>query len=435
MGNIRAWIISVEMGYGHHRAAYALENISNGGILKADKDSFVTEKERKQWKTLLRLYNFASRVKSIPLFGKIIFGAMDKLLHIPSFYPMRDLSGKTFQVNMLVSNIKKGLCDGVLNEIKKEHLPVISSIYAPAIAADLKGYDQIYCIICDADINRVWVAPEPWDSRIKYFVPCGKAARRLEAYGVSKDKIFNTGFPIPETLLGGKDIPFVKSDLNERLQILDPDNKFSSLHYLQVEHFIGEKKKDIKRCLTITYAVGGAGAQKEIGGKIAESLKDKIANGSVIINLVAGVRKEVFEYFSMIKKKYDITGKNINICYSPDMSLYFNEFNKLMRITDILWTKPSELSFYCGLGIPVIMSPAIGAQEKFNRKWLREIGAGIKQMNPEYTNEWLFDYLNNGRLAEAAWSGFLKARKLGVYKIAEILETGKMEDLSSPLER
>ena len=29
-----------------------------------------------------------------------------------------------------------------------------------------------------------------------------------------------------------------------------------------------------------------------------------------------------------------------------------------MRTTDILWTKPSELSFYCGLGIPIIMAPA-----------------------------------------------------------------------------
>ena len=29
-----------------------------------------------------------------------------------------------------------------------------------------------------------------------------------------------------------------------------------------------------------------------------------------------------------------------------------------MRTTDILWTKPSELSFYCGLGIPIVMAPA-----------------------------------------------------------------------------
>jgi hypothetical protein len=106
-----------------------------------------------------------------------------------------------------------------------------------------------------------------------------------------------------------------------------------------------------------------------------------------------------------------------------------------MRTTDILWTKPSELSFYSGLGIPIVMSPPIGSQERFNAKWLFEIQAGIKPENPEYTDQWLFDFLNNGRLAEAAWSGFLKARKLGTYKILEVLETGKMTTEDSPILR
>jgi hypothetical protein len=34
-----------------------------------------------------------------------------------------------------------------------------------------------------------------------------------------------------------------------------------------------------------------------------------------------------------------------------------------------------------------------------------------------------------------AWSGFLKARKLGTTKIMEVLETGKMTSSNSPLER
>ncbi|HEX3074673.1 MAG TPA: hypothetical protein VHP30_13765, partial [Ignavibacteriales bacterium] len=87
------------------------------------------------------------------------------------------------------------------------------------------------------------------------------------------------------------------------------------------------------------------------------------------------------------------------------------------------------------LGIPIIMTPPIGSQEKFNRKWLREIQAGIKQENPEYANDWIFDFLNQGRFAEAAWSGFLKARKMGSYKIIEVLESGKMKDENSPILR
>ena len=106
-----------------------------------------------------------------------------------------------------------------------------------------------------------------------------------------------------------------------------------------------------------------------------------------------------------------------------------------MHTTDILWTKPSELSFYCALGIPIIMTPAIGPQEKCNRRWLREIGAGIKQQDPEYANQWLFDLLNRGRLAEAAWNGFLKARKYGTYNIIDFLESGSFTSSNDPLKR
>jgi hypothetical protein len=34
-----------------------------------------------------------------------------------------------------------------------------------------------------------------------------------------------------------------------------------------------------------------------------------------------------------------------------------------------------------------------------------------------------------------AWSGFLKARKLGTQRIIEVLETGKITKNNSPLER
>jgi len=43
--------------------------------------------------------------------------------------------------------------------------------------------------------------------------------------------------------------------------------------------------------------------------------------------------------------------------------------------------------------------------------------------------------LKRGRFADAAWSGFLKARKLGTFKIIELLETGKIERETSPVLR
>lgn len=425
----KAWVVSADMGYGHQRAVYPLRDIAEEGIITTGSSEAVSKAEKKLWRRLLNAYEFFSRAKGIPVIGSPLFSMLDTLMYIPSFYPLRNLSKTTFQVNLLESTIEKGLCNGMLEKISTKMLPLITSFYAPAIAADKKGYSKVYCIICDADINRVWVAKHPWESRIEYFAPCGKTVQRLKAYGVSEEKIHLTGFPLPEELLGGEDLPVLKNNLAQRLFYLDPHGKFWARHGRSVEHFLGKDNCSFKndRKLTITYAVGGAGAQKEIGGKIARSLRDKIKSGKVKLNLVTGIRKEVHEYFKTVKKDVDPESNNIEVLHADSLNDYFDLFNIALQNTDILWTKPSELSFYCALGIPIIMSPVIGSQEKFNRKWLREIQAAVKQINPDYTDQWLYDMLQKGTLAELAWSGFLKARKLGTYRIKHVLQKGYLE--------
>jgi len=43
------------------------------------------------------------------------------------------------------------------------------------------------------------------------------------------------------------------------------------------------------------------------------------------------------------------------------------------------------------------------------------------QENPKYVEQWFFDYLDSGRLAEAAMQGFMEAEKLGVFNIEKII--------------
>lgn len=434
---VKAWVISATMGYGHQRAVYPLKEIAEGKIITVGAGDAASKNEEKLWKRVLGAYELMSRARSIPVIGKPLFSLLDTLLHIPSYYPIRDLSNATFQVDLLESSIKKGLCSAMLDKVKMKNLPIVTSFYASAIAADMKGSHNVYCIICDADLNRVWVARQPYESRIHYFAPCGKAAQRLRAYGVPDERIFITGFPLPIDLLGDRDLSVLKSNLGTRLVNLDPKNVFRARHEKSIQHFIGEENysnRD-KRKLTIAYAVGGAGALKEIGSKIAFSLKDKILRDEIKLLLIAGTKQNVFDYFKSVKEKITTDDSKIEIIYAETLEEYFQKFNRAMHQTDILWTKPSELSFYCGLGLPVIMTPPIGSQEKFNRLWLFEIQAGIKQMNPEYTDQWLHDLLNKGILAEMAWSGFLKARKMGTYKIIEILKTGRMTQSNSPVFR
>lgn len=433
---LRAWVVSTDMGYGHLRAVHPFREIAEDGIINMGESRVSSERERRQLLRVQRAYEMFSRARGVPVFGKPLFFLLDSMLRIPSFYPIRNLSQPTFQVDLLASTIKKGLGSGVLGRLRKKQLPLLTSFYAPAIAADMAGLDRIFCIICDADLNRVWVAREPSESRIHYFAPCGKAAQRLMAYGVPQERITTTGFPLPPELLG-EDLAILKHDLGRRLRRLDPASRFWPLHRQSVEHFLGTENCEMPRdtALTITYAVGGAGAQMEIGGAIARSLTGMLRDGSVRLNLVAGIRKPVQEYFLEVQKSVGVPSNSLRVQYAESLDEYFATSNALMHETDILWTKPSELSFFCGLGIPIIMTPTIGSQEKFNRAWLMELGAGIRQHDPAYAHQWLFDYLRKGRLADAAWAGFLKARKRGTYAIIDYLKTGAFTYNTSPLHR
>jgi len=434
------WLATADMGYGHRRAVYPLRSLAGGEIIVLGENDDASLLERKLWRRLLAMYAALSKARSIPLIGKPLFGILERFLSIPSFYPIRNLSRSTIQVEILDSFIRRGLCSGMLRRIESNRIPLVTSFYAPAIAADHSGaVEPIYCIVCDADLNRVWVARDPWESRIHYFAPCGKAAQRLQAYGVPRERIFLTGFPLPHELLGGRDLPVLKKNLLARLHRLDPLNRFWSLHARNVEHFLGREEPSSLAPgspLTITYTVGGAGAQREIGKKIAMSLHERIKRKEVRINLVAGTNAEIGRYFEDVRMELKCSPDEIAVLCADSFDQYYRQFSSALQTTDILWTKPSELSFYCALGIPVVMTPALGPQEEFNRKWLHEIQAGFRQEHPEYAHQWLFDMLHNGRFADAAWSGFLKARKLGLYKIQDVLTgTGMLSPETSPLMR
>jgi hypothetical protein len=440
--NGKFWLVSADMGYGHQRAIYPLKSLSRGGsILNANISPEASLKERRFWKEILTTYEFMSKAGKLPVIGGLLSKILDNLLYIPNYYPFKDRSKSTVQVKYLKLSIRQGLCDGFLKQIKEPDLPVITSFYAPAIAAEMAGHEYVYCIICDTDLSRVWVAEYASMSRIIYFAPGTVSSQRLLSYGVPEKNILLTGFPLPVQLLGDRSLNILKINLSHRLDNLDTDGVFYGLYRHSVNAFLKpDEKTEItsdtrKKCITITYAVGGAGAQKEIGGQITKSLAKKINAGEVKLNLVAGTRIEIRDYFIRVREAIAANSEDVHIIWAKDNESYFDLFNQCLHDTDILWTKPSELSFYCALGIPIIMTPAIGPQEKCNQRWLREIGAGIKQQNPENTDQWLFDLIKKGRLAEAAWNGFLKGRKYGTFNILDFLKTRTFSSSNDPLKR
>ena len=105
-----------------------------------------------------------------------------------------------------------------------------------------------------------------------------------------------------------------------------------------------------------------------------------------------------------------------------DFPTYFGRFNALLARPDILWTKPSELSFFAALGIPLVFSWPLGVHERVNRRWVLHRGAGFKQESPGEAWEWLREWLDDGTLAGAAWSGYQRLPKFGAARIAEVAE-------------
>lgn len=433
----KAWLVAVDMGYGHERAAYGLRDLAYGGkAILANNYPGIPARDRRLWLNSQSFYQKVSKWKSLPIVGNFVFDVYDNLQAISPFYPRRDLSRPTVQLRELYHLIRsKNLGRDLIDRLRKKNLPLVTTFFLPAFAAEVFGYPgEIYCVVCDADVSRTWAPLDPKKSNIKYFAPNGRVVERLKLYGVPERNIFLTGFPIPKDLVDGLDGTMIKRDLARRLTNLDPNGIFRTKYDHSLHHFFGKSSRSIpSKYPTITFSVGGVGAQHRLGEEILESLRVKIARGEIGLNLVAGTHDEVKQsYLRAIKslKMQRFLGKNLAVVNYESRAEYFRAFTKLLRTTDILWTKPSELSFYAGAGLPIIMAPPIGSQEEFNALWLREVGAGIPQADPKYTNEWLTDWHQSGGLARAAWSGYVEAPTHGSYRIQSVITDEKF-----PLEK
>ncbi len=422
----KAWVISVDMGYGHARAAYPLKDIAYERIITANSDKIIRKDEKKLWDNSHRFYDWVSRMTGFPIIGKPIFRLYDTLQQISPYYPFRDLSKPNFIVYYMQRLIKKGLCRSIIEYVKKSDIPFITTHFIPALAADFYCLNNIYCIVTDTDINRIWVPMDPKRSKINYLCPAKHTIRRLKQYGISDDRLFFTGFPLPKEVIGGHSKDILKRSIYDRLKNLDPNDELISRYKSQIRQYLGAHsyRKSNNDKLSLTFAIGGAGAQKEIALKIITSLRDKIKENKIRLNIVTGTRLELSQYISRHIKESGLSDefdKGIRLIRGMNKKEYFENFNDNIKDTDILWTKPSELCFYSGLGIPVIIAPPLGAHEIYNKEWLLNHQSGIMQKDPKYADEWLFDLVSGGTLARLAWNSFLEGPNMGTYNIEKVL--------------
>ena len=415
----QAWVVAVDMGYGHQRAAYPFRDIACDRILTANTDACAPQ-EQKLWRKLQGFYEGVSRAPNIPIVGPWLWRAYDRLQAIQPQYPFRDLSKPSIGSMRLHRLIQRGFGIGATEHTRKrEDLPFLTTFYAVALAADHAGRRDVFCVVTDSDINRVWVAADPRKSRVHYLAPTALARMRLLQYGVPDERIFVTGFPLPE-----ENVASAAPDLARRLTVLDAKGVFRTRYRSVLKPVFATDPETSDAPLAIAFAVGGAGAQARIARDILASLAGPLRDGRMRLTLIAGVRDEVRDAFLEFIRERGLeaeVGRSVRVLHTATKDEYFAQFNRLMRETDVLWTKPSELCFYAGLGIPIVMSPPLGAHEERNAAALVQAGAGHPQLPPRAAAEWLSDWTRNGVLAISAFNGYLHVPSRGTENIKRVL--------------
>jgi len=418
-------VVAVEMGYGHLRAAAPLADALGTEILQVDRAPLVAPDEERLWSRIRRSYEIVSRLSQLRGVGAPLRWLLDSVTDIPRLHPYRDLSAPNRSVLALERLVRRGLGEGLVANLRSTGAPLLTTFFTPAIVADHAGLDRVFCVVTDTDISRIWAPVDPARTRIRYLVPTRRAGRRLRSYGVPEERITFTGFPLPDALVGGPSLPVLKRHLAARIVRLDPSGEFRRSIPEELAHFLGDlPRPEPAEPPRIAFAVGGAGAQAEIAAVSLPGFRRALESGLVRITLVAGVRPDVEARFreAIHRARMEaLLGGPLEILAAPTFSEYYARFNDLLAGTDVLWTKPSELVFYGALGIPLVLAPPVGVHEWYNRRWARDSGAGLKQREARFAAEWISEWLADGVLAAAAWAGYMRLPKFGLYRILETL--------------
>jgi hypothetical protein len=416
-------VADVDMGYGHLRAAAPIASALGTSVLHVDRAPVAGPEEERLWRRARSGYEWVSRLSQVPWIGLPIRQLLDSATDIPRLHPRRDLSTPTQGALALERLIGRGLGRGVVEGLRECGEPLVTTFYAPAIAADRAGLQRVFCVATDSDLNRIWAPLEPARTGIQYLVPTPRAGRRLRAYGVPEDRITFTGFPLPDELVGGTSLSVLRRNLAARLVRLDRAGEFRRSMPGELAHFLGSLPPEEEgQPPLLTFAVGGAGAQVELAGAFLPGFRRALEAGALRIALVAGIRPEVEARFLEAvhaARLEPLLGGPVQILTAAGFDEYYARFSALLARTDVLWTKPSELTFYAALGLPLVLAPPVGVHEWYNRRWARDAGAGLKQREARSAAEWLTDWMADGVLAAAAWAGYTRLPKFGLYRILD----------------
>ena len=394
VGNIR-------MGFGHYRISMAMASCAHAlGYTPywLDLNSFEKTTCTKVISAQNELYSLGSRLSKNPVFNKVVWEPVN-------YEGFRALSYNA------VDQKNAELMAKVYQNIPKD-IPVIGTHVWPAQAALHAGMKYV--------VNAI---PDNWPMALHLAEGAVHTIQCRNAYmgyrilnGMNKNRVCK---PMPNNDLiytghyvDDEIVKNIKSDSKKRMK----------------------RKKD-KKPMRFLLTIGGAGAQKEIFEAIIKHLLPAVKKdqAAIFVNvgdyrnvwdeLVASidgmkdVSTEHFEDFAAASEfsaealEADVTG--IHGFYHSNIFEAVYITNLLMRCSDVLVTKPSELSFY---PVPKLFIRRVGKHEMWGAIHSAEVGDGTLECRDiPHILQMTDMFLHGDRLLSDMTEAILSNNKAGLY--------------------
>jgi hypothetical protein len=277
-------------------------------------------------------------------------------------------------------------------------LPRLHTFFLPGLAC---VYNRVpgknYQLLCDADFHRVWAPIRPNDGEVTYLVPTAEGADRMMSYGVAHGRIVVTGFPLPVANTGGRDMEVLQSDFRARLERLSPQSESP---------------------LRLVFALSGAGCYLNLLKTLIREMLPELRSGRLTLTIAAGDNLKAKCAIERHLAELNVSaGDGVRMLYSRDVLESFALFNRRLRESDLLITKPGELVFYAALGIPQVLLPPVGKHEFKNRAYLFERLSAVDLPTIASVGAWFLTQRASGLWRRAAESAYVRLPKLGTFAI------------------
>lgn len=346
---------TIRMGYGHHRMAYALYS----NLLAMQKKVYlhdllgIESNEAMAIKEIDGLYSHFSRMSSE--WGGItewLWGQLTSKGNISSL-----------KLSLLLAENYVNLISGI-----SRNVPYLSTYPLNGQIAQFSGFKKVIHLVCDNYPQYYLLVPGALN-----LVQSQSSYMKFIEMGVPKESLFLAGHWVSHDIL-------------------------SNIAVDSVNRINRAKQKVPKRMLL---AIGGAGAQKNYTSSLLEQTADMLKNGNLSLMINTGDHKTINDSLKEELTKLSIPFHEINswegmkeYCKEHDLSIeksdkspvtlfnfanYYEAFTAtdiLIRCSDVLITKPSELAFY---PVPKIFIRRVGDHEAASAFRSVEIGDGTTE--------------------------------------------------------